>query len=164
MAKIITSHKTYLAKEDEVKQRWHLIDATDKILGRLAVQIANIIRGKHRPTYTPHMDTGDFVVVINAEKIKLTGKKPDQKVYKRYSGFHDGQNLVPFKTVMAKNPERVIYLAVKRMLPSTRLSDYLLRKLHIYAGDQHPHQGQKPELLKVEPQRNPATYSGAELK
>jgi large subunit ribosomal protein L13 len=141
---------TFMAKTGEVAQRWLLIDATDKVVGRLAVVVANILRGKHRPEYTPHLDTGDFVIVINADKVKFTGKKWDQKVYNHYSHFPGGLKSVTAKDMFAKSPERILELAVKRMVPRNRLGRKQMAKLKIYAGSQHPHQAQQPEELKVD--------------
>ena len=146
MAKIITSHKTFLATNKDVKQKWYVVDATNQILGRLAVRIATILRGKNKPTYTPHVDTGDFVVVINATKIKLSGQKMDKKTYNKFSPYGNRWD-IPVRTMLAKTPDRVLFLAVKRMFPATKLSRYMLNKLKIYPGAEHPHQAQQPEVL-----------------
>jgi large subunit ribosomal protein L13 len=129
-------------------QRWWLIDATDLVLGRLAVQIANILRGKHRPTYTPHEDTGEFVIVINAEKVRLTGKKLDTKTYSWYTRYPGGLKTVKVRDVLAKHPERVLIEAVRRMVPRTPLGRRMMSKLKVYAGPSHPHQAQQPAELK----------------
>lgn len=140
---------TYLAKKGDVQQRWHLIDAADQVVGRLAVHIATILRGKHRPEYTPHVDTGEFVVVINAEKIRFTGKKLDTQTYSSYSHYPGGLRVVTAREVMAKHPERVLMEAVRRMVPRNRLGRQQMTKLKIYAGPSHPHQAQQPIEFKV---------------
>ncbi|MFH1578175.1 MAG: 50S ribosomal protein L13 [Candidatus Omnitrophota bacterium] len=141
--------KTYIPKKQELKRTWYLIDAENKILGRLAARIAGILRGKHRPDFTPHMDTGDGVIVINASKIKVTGKKLTQKVYQRYSGYPGGLKEVVLKDLLRKKPETVFRLAVKRMLPSGFLGRENLKKLKIYADSKHPHSGQNPKPLDL---------------
>ena len=139
---------TYMAKKGEVEQRWFLVDATDQVVGRLAVKIANILRGKHRPVYTPHQDTGEFVVVINAAKLRFTGRKLEQKEYQTYSHYAGGQKIIPASEMLAKKPEKVLELAVKRMVPRTKLGRQQMTKLKIYAGPSHPHQAQQPQELK----------------
>lgn len=141
---------TYMAKKGEVPQRWWLIDATDKVVGRLAVQIATVLRGKHRPEYTPHQDTGEFVIVINAEKIRFTGNKWDSQVYQSYSHYPGGLKTVTAKELLAKNPERILLEAVKRMVPRTKLGRKQMTKLKIYAGTSHPHQAQQPQEFNLE--------------
>ena len=142
--------KTYMAKKGEVPQQWRLVDATDRVVGRMATKIATILQGKHRPQYTPHTDTGDPIIVINAEKVKLTGvNKPDQRVYKSYSGYPSGQKTTSAKVMLQRHPERVLQMAVKRMMPKTKLGNAMLKKLHIYAGPEHPHQAQQPVELKI---------------
>jgi large subunit ribosomal protein L13 len=140
---------TYLAKPDHDLARWHLVDATDKIVGRLAVRLATILMGKHRPTYTPHVDTGDFVVVINADKVRLSGKKAETKVYRHHTGFIGGLRERPFKEMIVEKPEEIVELAVRRMLPKTKLGRHMLSKLKIYRGTAHPHAAQKPAPLAV---------------
>lgn len=140
---------TFMAKPDQVPQEWYVIDATDKIVGRLAVTIANILRGKHRPQYTPHQDTGEFVVVINAEKVKFTGKKLKQKTYASYSHYAGGLRVQTAEEVLAKHPERILEAAVRRMVPRNRLGRKQMTKLKIYAGSTHPHQAQQPKELKL---------------
>jgi large subunit ribosomal protein L13 len=140
---------TTLAKKGQVAQKWYLIDAADQVVGRLAVQIANILRGKHRPDYTPHVDTGDFVVVINAEKVRFTGRKWDTQTYSSYSRYPGGLKVVGAKELLARRPERILEMAVKRMVPRNRLGNAQMRKLKIYAGDKHPHQAQKPVAFKL---------------
>jgi large subunit ribosomal protein L13 len=139
---------TYMAKPGEVEQKWHLIDATDQIVGRMANRIAVLLMGKHRPTYTPHVDTGDFVVVINAEKVRFTGKKWDQKEYRWYTGY-PGQRSVKAATRMERKPELILHEAVRRMLPKNKLAYKMINKLKIYAGPEHPHQAQQPEPLEL---------------
>lgn len=141
--------KTYLAKKSDVKRGWYLIDAKDRILGRLAVQAAKILRGKHKPTFTPHIDCGDGVIVINASKIKVTGRKLEQKVYRRYSGYPAGLREVYLGDMLAKKPTEVIRLAISRMLPLSPLGRDLIKKLRVYAADKHPHTSVKPIVLEV---------------
>lgn len=139
--------KTYSVKAGEIERKWYVVDARGKVLGRLATEIARILRGKHKPIYSPHLDTGDFVVVINAEEIEVTGRKADQKTYFRHSGYMGGEKHIPFRRMQDKHPERVIELAVKGMLPKNALGRQMRRKLRVYAGSEHPHQGQSPEPL-----------------
>ena len=139
--------KTYLAKVNEIDQKWLLIDADGQVLGRLAVRIANLIRGREKPIYTPHIDTGDFVIVINADKVKLTGDKENKKIYQRYTGYMGGLKERTANEVRARHPTQLIGDAVKGMMPRNRLARQQLTKLKIYAGDQHPHQAQKPEII-----------------
>jgi large subunit ribosomal protein L13 len=141
---------TYMAKKGEVAQRWWLVDATDQVVGRLAVQIATILRGKHRPEYTPHQDTGEFVVVVNADKVRFTGKKWDSQVYQSYSHHPGGLKTVTARQMLAKNPERILIEAVKRMVPRSKLGRKQMTKLKVYRGPSHPHQAQKPLELKPE--------------
>ena len=141
--------KTVSAKKEEVQHEWYLVDATDKILGRLATQIANALRGKNKPIFTPHVDTGDFVIVTNAEKIKLTGKKLENKRYYRHSGYPGGFRVRTAQEVLKKKPEDLIMLAVKGMLPKNRLGSKLLTKLKVYAGKAHPHEAQQPKVLEL---------------
>ena len=140
----MTAIKTYMAKPAEVEPKWWLVDATDKVVGRLASDIAVILMGKHRPTYTPHVDTGDFVVVINAEKVVLTGKKWEQKEYTWYTGY-PGLKSETAARRMRRKPEMILREAVRRMLPKNKLAAKMLSKLKIYVGDQHPHQAQQPQ-------------------
>lgn len=148
MSSFLTKQTPWVKKE-EVKRNWYLIDAKDKVLGRLASQIALMLQGKHRPDYTPHVDQGDFFVVINADKVKLTGKKLDQKVYWRHSGYMGGMKLETARRLLERKPEALIYLAVKRMLPRNRMRKKLLKKVKIYAGESHPHQAQNPQILEI---------------
>lgn len=135
--------------EIEARRKWVLVDADGQTLGRMATRVATILQGKHRPTYVPHMDTGDFVIVVNAEKVRLSGRKAESKVYQRFSGFPHGRKVVPFKVMFEKHPERVVYLAIKRMVPYTRIGRQMIKKLHVYKGAKHPHAAQKPEKLSL---------------
>jgi large subunit ribosomal protein L13 len=140
---------TFMAKPGNFTQGWYVIDAADQVVGRLAVLIANVLRGKHRPQYTPHRDTGEYVIVINAEKIKFTGKKWEQKTYAAYSHYPGGLKVQTAEQVLAKHPERIIEAAVRRMVPRNRLGRQQMDKLKVYAGPQHPHQAQQPKELKL---------------
>jgi large subunit ribosomal protein L13 len=141
--------KTFVAKEQEVQKKWFLVDAQSKILGRLAAQIAARLRGKHKAIFTPHADTGDFVVVINADKVSLTGKKWDNKIYYRHSGYLGGLKQISAKKLLEKRPEDVLRFAVKGMLPKNSLGRRQLKKLKVYAGSEHPHQAQQLEALEI---------------
>jgi large subunit ribosomal protein L13 len=141
---------TFMAKPGVVPQRWWVIDATDLVVGRLAVLIANILRGKHRPEYTPHIDTGEFVVVINASKLRFTGKKLDSQTYSHYTRYPGGLKTETARELMARSPEKVLEAAVRRMVPRNRLGRAQMAKLKIYAGAQHPHQGQQPQEFPKE--------------
>jgi large subunit ribosomal protein L13 len=141
--------KTFVAKEHEVEKKWLLVDAENRVLGRLATQIAMRLRGKHKPIFTPHADTGDFVVVVNAEKITLTGAKWDKKIYYRYTGYMGGLKEISARKLLEKKPEEIIRMAVKRMLPKNSLGRRQLKKLKIYAGPDHPHQAQQPKKLEI---------------
>jgi large subunit ribosomal protein L13 len=141
--------KTITPKANEIDRQWWVVDAADKPLGRLASEVARILRGKHKPIYTPHLDTGDYVVVLNASRVRLTGNKADQKTYFRHSGFMGGEKLIPFKTMLRRRPEQVIELAVKGMLPKNALGRQMKKKLKVYGGDEHPHQGQQPQPLEL---------------
>jgi large subunit ribosomal protein L13 len=142
--------KTYLPSQDSLEQNWYVVDAADQRLGRLASEIAMILRGKNKPTYTPHMDTGDFVVVINAENVAVTGKKRTQKLYRRHSGRPGGMKTETFAKLQARVPERIIEQAVKGMLPKNSLGRQLFTKLKVYTGAAHPHQAQKPQVLEIQ--------------
>lgn len=141
--------KTYAVKASEIERNWYVVDAADQVLGRLCTQIAHVLRGKHKPIYSPHLDTGDYVVVVNAERVRLTGKKADQKVYFRHSGYMGGDRLIPFRRMQERHPERVIELAVKGMLPKNTLGRGMLKKLKVYAGPEHPHGPQTPQPFDV---------------
>ena len=140
---------SYIAKKGETPRGWHVVDATGKAPGRLATQVATVLMGKHRPTYTAHVDTGEFVIVINADKVKFTGKKLDDKRYYRYSGYQGGLHSKTTRQVLAEKPEDVVYLAVRKMLPKTRLGRQMVRKLKVYAGPEHPHAAQMPQPMSV---------------
>lgn len=140
---------TYMAKTNDVDRQWYVVDATDKTLGRLATRIAEILRGKHKPTYTPHVDTGDYVIVINAEKIHLTGNKWDQKKYYRHSGYPGGIKETVYKKLVQTKPELIIEKAVKGMIPHNKLGRQVFNKLKVYAGSEHPHQAQQPKELEL---------------
>lgn len=140
--------KTYMAKPGEIKPRWWLVDAKDKVVGRLASDIAMILMGKHRPEYTPHVDCGDYVVVINAEKVVFTGKKWDQKIYTWYTGY-PGQHSETARQRLQRHPTKILTEAVRRMLPKNKLAYKMLRKLKVYAGPEHPHQAQQPQLIEL---------------
>lgn len=141
--------KTKMFKKEEIPRKWYVVDASGKTLGRLASRIAIILMGKHKPEYTPHVDTGDYVIVVNADKVVLTGKKLDQKIYYRHSGYPGGLKMISARQMLQKHPERLIYLAVKRMLPKTALGRKMLKKLKVYASPDHPHSAQKPEPLEI---------------
>jgi len=141
--------KSYVAKPLEVERKWYVIDATDKTLGRLATEVAKRLRGKHKPTYTPHVDCGDYIIVINAEKVKLTGNKTTQKVYRHHTGFMGGLREVSYKEMLAKHPERIVEKAVKGMLPKNSLGRQMYTKLKVVVGPEHNHQAQKPEVLEL---------------
>jgi len=141
--------KTYTPKAEHIERRWWLVDAEGKTLGRLATRVARILRGKHKPMYTPHLDVGDYVVVINAEKVALTGRKADQKTYFTHSGYMGHEKHIPFRRMIERHPDRVIELAVKGMLPKNKLGQHMRKKLKVYAGVDHPHQGQEPHPLEV---------------
>ncbi len=141
--------KCYQAKRGEVPRKWYWVDAEGKVLGRLATKLATVLMGKHKPTYTPHVDTGDFVVVTNAEKITLTGRKAEQKKYAAYSYYPGGLKVTPYARLLEKHPDRIIKLAVRRMLPKSSLGRRLLTKLKVYRGSEHPHQAQQCEPLDL---------------
>lgn len=141
--------KTHIPKKEEIKKSWYLVDAKDKTLGRLAAKIAVILRGKHKAIYTPHLDTGDGVIVINAAKVKVTGKKLKQKVYRRFSGYPGGLREIPLGEMLNKKPTTVVMLAVRRMLPQGPLGRDIFKKLRVYADDKHPHKSQNPIPLEV---------------
>ena len=139
--------KTYIATPSTIQRKWYLVDATDKTLGRLAAEVAKVLRGKNKPTFTPNMDTGDYVIVINASKVKVTGKKLDQKIYYHHSDFVGGMKEATLREMMQKHPERVIEHAVKGMLPKGALGRQMYRKLFVYTGAEHVHEAQQPEVL-----------------
>jgi large subunit ribosomal protein L13 len=141
--------KTYSAKESDVKREWFVVDAQGKVLGRVASEVARRLRGKHKPIYTPHVDTGDFVVVVNADKISLTGKKLTDKIYYRHSGYPGGLTSTPAGKMLKEKPERLLHLAVRGMLPKNSLGRRMLKKLKVYTGEEHPHRAQQPQSLEI---------------
>ena len=141
--------KSYIAKPADIERKWYVVDAAGKTLGRLATEVATVLRGKHKPTYTPHMDCGDYVIVINAEKVEVTGKKRKEKVYKRHTGYPGGLRETTFEKLIAKKPEEIVRHAVKGMMPNGKLGRQMYKKLKVYAGPEHNHQAQKPEVLEV---------------
>ena len=141
--------KTYMAKAQDIERKWYLVDATDMVLGRLSTEVASILRGKHKPTFTPHVDCGDYVIIVNAEKVAFTGKKLDEKVYFRHSGYPGGLKSRTAKVMLELQPEKVLEKAIRGMLPKNRLGEQMYRKLFVYAGPEHPHQAQKPEVLDL---------------
>ncbi len=143
------SQKTYLAKVGEIEQKWYVIDATGKPAGRLAVDVAKILMGKNKPTYTPHVDTGDYVIVVNAEKVELTGNKLEDKLYRHHSGYLGNLKEIKAKDMRLDHPERLIEITVKGMIPKTVLGRHMLKKLKVYRGPEHPHAAQKPQQLEI---------------
>ena len=143
------SYKTISANKETVDQKWFVVDAEGKTVGRLCTQIAHILRGKHKPSYTPHVDCGDYIIVLNAEKVKFTGNKMNAKEYQTYSGYPGGQKIATAKEVLQKHPERIIEMAVKGMLPKNRLGRAMYKKLFVYTGDVHPHAAQQPQPLTL---------------
>ena len=141
--------KSYIAKAQEVEKKWYVVDAADHTLGRLASEVASVLRGKNKPIYTPHCDTGDYVIIINADKIKVTGKKLDQKLYRKHSDYVGGFKETTLRVMMDKKPEEVIRHAVKGMLPKNTLGKDMLKKLFVYSGSEHKHQAQCPEVLEI---------------
>lgn len=141
--------KSFVAKPNEIERKWYIIDAEGKTLGRLSSEIASILRGKHKPIFTPHVDTGDYVIVINAEKIVLTGKKLEQKAYRYHTGYAGGLKEISYGKLMEKNPEKIISLAVKGMLPKNSLGRAMFKKLKVYKGSEHKHEAQKPEVYEI---------------
>ncbi len=141
--------KTYMAKPGEVVAAWHLVDAEDKILGRLATKVAMILMGKHRPEYTPHVDTGDFVIIVNAEKIRMTGNKWNDKQYDWYTGYPGGYKSLSAAEMRKKHPDKIVFDAIRRMLPKNRMGRQMLTKLKVYAGTEHPHRAQKPVKIEL---------------
>lgn len=139
--------RTYTGRKEDMQRAWYVVDAQGQTLGRLAARIAPILKGKHKPIYTPHLDCGDFVIVVNAEKVRVTGRKLDQKFYHRHSGFPGGLTSISLRDQFVRHPDRVLQHAVKGMLPKNRLGRQMIKKLKIYAGDEHPHQAQQPKRL-----------------
>jgi large subunit ribosomal protein L13 len=143
--------KTGFAKKESVERKWYVIDAKDQVLGRLAVEIARRLRGKHKPTYTPHIDTGDYIIVVNADKIRLTGNKLEKKMYYRHTGYPGGLKVISLKKLLQRKPERVLEHAVKGMLPKNRLGRRMYKKMKVYVGPDHPHEAQQPEIITLKP-------------
>lgn len=141
--------KSFVAKPQEVERKWYVVDAEGKTLGRLSSQVASILRGKNKPTYTPHVDTGDYVIIINAEKVEVTGKKMDQKMYRHHTGYVGNLKEMTYKQMLQKKPERIIELAVKGMLPKNSLGRKMFTKLKVYSGAEHNHEAQQPEILDI---------------
>jgi len=141
--------RTITPRVSEIDREWWVVDAAGKPLGRLASQVASVLRGKHKPTYTPHLDTGDHVIVINSARVRLTGRKAEQKTYFRHSGYMGGDKHIPYRTMMERFPERVVQLAVRGMLPKNKLGRRMRRKLRVYPDATHPHQGQSPKVLEI---------------
>ncbi len=141
--------RTFTAKKEEIEREWYVVDAEGKTLGRLASRIAPILRGKHKPIYTPHLDCGDFVIVVNVDKVRVTGRKLDQKFYHRHSGYPGGLTSISLRDQLAKYPERVLQAAIRGMLPKNKLGRRMIKKLKVYAGDSHPHQAQQPKPLEL---------------
>lgn len=140
---------TFMANPSNIERKWFVVDAEGKTLGRLAAEVAKVLRGKNKPTFTPHVDTGDFVIVVNAEKVRVTGKKLLAKTYFRHSGYPGGSTFTSLQNMLEKHPERVIETAVRGMLPKNKLGAQMYRKLNVYAGSEHPHAAQKPEVLEI---------------
>lgn len=140
--------KTYMPKPDSIERKWYIVDAKGKTLGRLASQVASILKGKHKPIYSPHMDTGDFVIIVNASEVELTGKKMQQKVYRHYTGYPGGLKEVSYEKLMKDKPEKAVYQAVWGMVPHNRLGRKIIKKLRVYRGPEHNHEAQKPEKLE----------------
>lgn len=141
--------KSYVAKAGDIQRKWYVVDATDKVLGRLASEIAAVLRGKNKPIFSPNIDTGDYVIVINADKVRLTGNKSNQKVYRHHTGFPGGLKSISYEELLEKHPERIVEIAVKGMLPHNRLGRDMYRKLKVYAGPNHDHEAQQPEVLDI---------------
>ena len=141
--------RTFSAKTEEIDREWYVVDAQGQTLGRLASRIATILKGKHKPIYTPHLDCGDFVIILNADKVRVTGRKMDQKFYYRYSGYPGGLSQISLRDQLARHPERVLQAAVRGMLPKNKLGRQMIKKLKVYAGDEHPHAAQQPKPLEL---------------
>ena len=142
--------KTFMANESNIERKWYVVEVEGKVLGRAASEVATIVRGKHKPEFTPHVDTGDYVIVLNADKVVLTGNKPENKIYRRHSGWVGGLKEIKARHYLEEKPEKVFELAVKRMLPKNKLGRKMFKKLKVYAGSEHNHQAQKPEVLELD--------------
>ena len=141
--------KTYMANENTIERKWFVVDATGLVLGRVASEVASVLRGKHKPTFTPHVDCGDYVIVVNSDKIELTGNKWNDKLYRTHSNYPGGLKTKTAKVLMAEKPERMVELAIKGMLPKGKLGDQMYRKLFVYAGSEHPHMAQQPVVMEI---------------
>ena len=141
--------KSFVAKKEDVKPKWRVVDAEGQVLGRMAVKVATVLMGKDKPIYTAHVDTGDYVIVVNASKIKVSGKKGEQKEYQHYTGYPGGQRITSFEEMMEKKPEKVVEMAIRRMLPKNTLGKHMLKKLKVYSGPEHEHAAQKPEVMEL---------------
>ncbi|MCK5564383.1 MAG: 50S ribosomal protein L13 [Planctomycetes bacterium] len=141
--------KSFVAKKEDVKPKWRVVDAEGQVLGRMAVKVATVLMGKDKPIYTAHVDTGDYVIVVNAAKIKVSGKKGEQKEYQHYTGYPGGQRITTFEEMMEKKPEKVVEMAIRRMLPKNTLGKHMLKKLKVYSGPEHEHAAQKPEVMEL---------------
>ncbi|MDH4202000.1 MAG: 50S ribosomal protein L13 [Phycisphaerae bacterium] len=141
--------KSFLEKNETVQRNWRIVDADGAVLGRLAVKVAVALMGKDKPTYTPHVDTGDYVIVVNADKVQVTGNKADTKEYQRYSGYPGGQKIIPYKRMMERHPERIVEMAIKRMLPKNTLGAQMYKKLKVYSGPAHDHAAQQPQKMEL---------------
>lgn len=141
--------KSFIAKKEDVKPKWRVVDAEGQILGRMATKVATVLMGKDKPIYTAHVDTGDYVIIVNAAKIKVSGKKGEQKEYQHYTGYPGGQRITTFEDMMEKKPEKVVEMAVRRMLPKNTLGKHMLKKLKVYSGPEHEHAAQKPEVMEL---------------
>ena len=141
--------KSFVAKKEDMNPKWRVVDAEGQILGRMAVKVATVLMGKDKPIYTAHVDTGDYVIVVNAAKIKISGKKGEQKEYQHYTGYPGGQRITTFEEMMKKKPEKVVEMAIRRMLPKNTLGKHMLKKLKVYSGPEHEHSAQKPEVMEV---------------
>jgi len=149
MAYLKLTKNTYSARPADIERKWHVVDAEGQVLGRLATNVAQVLKGKHKAMYTPSMDTGDFVIVVNAEKVVVTGNKDQQKVYYHHSGYPGGMKETPYAKMLEQHPERIVYKAVEGMLPHNRLGRAMIKKLFVYAGPAHPHSAQKPEPFEI---------------
>ena len=141
--------KSFVAKKEDINPKWRLVDADGQVLGRMAVKVATVLMGKDKPIYTAHVDTGDYVIVVNASKIKVSGKKGEQKEYQHYTGYPGGQRITSFEDMMKKKPEKVVEMAIRRMLPKNTLGKHMLKKLKVYSGPEHEHAAQKPEVMEL---------------
>ncbi len=149
MSGVTRNMKSFVAKKEDINPKWRLVDADGQVLGRMAVKVATVLMGKDKPIYTAHVDTGDYVIVVNASKIKVSGKKGEQKEYQHYTGYPGGQRITTFEEMMEKKPEKVVEMAIRRMLPKNTLGKHMLKKLKVYSGPEHEHAAQKPEVMEL---------------